>query len=171
MGYSIIFSFNENPYFEDRKLEKTYTFFEDEAIKITGTTIKWKDGSGASNGVNGEKKGKKRPLTEDSFFSWFGETDQKDITELHDEVAEIIKEDLWPNPLKYFNNSPTRVNSSSCYHRRQLLPLTHRARASRGTLTLLTTGTLPARDVRKQVVQLPWMLMLQQHCANNPKVY
>ncbi|XP_050945175.1 NAP1-related protein 2-like [Cucumis melo] len=104
MGYSIMFSFNENPYFEDRKLEKTYTFFEDGAIKITGTTIKWKDGSGASNGVNGEKKGKKRPLTEDSFFSWFGETDQKDITELHDEVAEIIKEDLWPNPLKYFNN-------------------------------------------------------------------
>lgn len=38
-------SFNENPYFEDRKLEKTYTFFEDGAIKITGTTIKWKDGS------------------------------------------------------------------------------------------------------------------------------
>uniref|UniRef100_A0A9I9DQL4 NAP1-related protein 2-like n=1 Tax=Cucumis melo TaxID=3656 RepID=A0A9I9DQL4_CUCME len=62
------------------------------------------DQKGASNGVNGEKKGKKRPLTEDSFFSWFGETDQKDITELHDEVAEIIKEDLWPNPLKYFNN-------------------------------------------------------------------
>ncbi|CAK9308963.1 unnamed protein product [Citrullus colocynthis] len=65
MGYSIMFNFNENPYFEDRKLEKTYTFFEDGAIKITGTTIKWKDGSGASNGVNGEKKGKKRPLAED----------------------------------------------------------------------------------------------------------
>ncbi|KAG6578589.1 NAP1-related protein 2-like [Cucurbita maxima] len=104
MGYSIIFNFNENPYFEDRKLEKTYTFFEDGAIKITGTTILWKDGLGASNGVNSEKKGKKRPLAEDSFFSWFGETEQKDIMELHDEVAEIIKEDLWPNPLKYFNN-------------------------------------------------------------------
>ncbi|KAG6602492.1 NAP1-related protein 1-like isoform X1 [Cucurbita pepo subsp. pepo] len=104
LGYSIILNFNENPYFEDRKLEKTYTFFEDGAIKITGTTIKWKDGSGASNGVNGEKKGKKRPLIEDSFFSWFGETKEEDITELHDEVAEIIKEDLWPNPLKYFNN-------------------------------------------------------------------
>ncbi|XP_023550589.1 NAP1-related protein 2-like [Cucurbita pepo subsp. pepo] len=104
MGYSITFNFNENPYFEDRKLEKTYTFFEDGAIKITGTTILWKDGLGASNGVNSEKKGKKRPLAEDSFFSWFGETEQKDIMELHDEVAEIIKEDLWPNPLKYFNN-------------------------------------------------------------------
>lgn len=23
---------------------------------------------------------------------------------MQDEVAEIIKEDLWPNPLKYFNN-------------------------------------------------------------------
>ncbi|TYJ95961.1 GTPase Der [Cucumis melo var. makuwa] len=43
------------------------------------------------------------------------------------------------------SESPTRVNSSPCYHRRQLLPLPHRARASRGTLTLLTTGTLPAR--------------------------
>ncbi|KAG1334480.1 putative Transcription factor BHLH062 [Cocos nucifera] len=39
------------------------------------------------------------------FFSWFGETQQKSISEgFSDEVAEIIKEDLWPNPLKYFNN-------------------------------------------------------------------
>ncbi|TYK10997.1 alanine--tRNA ligase-like [Cucumis melo var. makuwa] len=49
--------------------------------------------------------------------------------------------------------SPTRVNSSPCYHRRQLLPLPHRARASRGTLTLLTTGTLPARDVRFLILE------------------
>uniref|UniRef100_A0A9I9EE74 Uncharacterized protein n=1 Tax=Cucumis melo TaxID=3656 RepID=A0A9I9EE74_CUCME len=48
-----------------------------------------------------------------------------------------------------------RVNSSPCYHRRQLLPLPHRARASRGTLTLLTTGTLPARDVRYSVSLVP----------------
>ncbi|XP_010258384.1 PREDICTED: NAP1-related protein 2-like [Nelumbo nucifera] len=104
-GYSITFNFNPNPYFEDTKLTKTFTFFDEGTTKITGTTIKWKEGMDIANGVNHEKKGNKRPLAEESFFNWFSETQQKDITEgIHDEVAEIIKEDLWPNPLKYFNN-------------------------------------------------------------------
>ncbi|KAJ6811728.1 origin of replication complex subunit 6-like isoform X2 [Iris pallida] len=39
------------------------------------------------------------------FFSWFTETQQDNMSEvLSDEVADLIKEDLWPNPLKYFNN-------------------------------------------------------------------
>lgn len=58
-----------------------------------------------ANGVAYKKNGNKRPFPEESFFSWFGETQQKSISEgFSDEVAEIIKEDLWPNPLKYFNN-------------------------------------------------------------------
>lgn len=111
-GYSFTFNFNENPYFEDTKLTKTFTFFDEGTTKITGTNIKWKEGMGAGNGVNPEKKGNKRPLTEESFFNWFSETQQKDIAEgLHDEVAEIIKEDLWPNPLKYFNNEADEEDS------------------------------------------------------------
>ncbi|KAK9096563.1 hypothetical protein Sjap_022060 [Stephania japonica] len=51
-------------FFEDIKLTKTFLFSDKGTTKITGTTIKWKEGK----------------------------------------VAEIIKEDLWPNPLKYFNN-------------------------------------------------------------------
>ncbi|KAI3953916.1 hypothetical protein MKW98_017740, partial [Papaver atlanticum] len=39
------------------------------------------------------------------FFTWFCDDQDKTLLEvLHDEVAEVIKEDLWPNPLKYFNN-------------------------------------------------------------------
>nr|DAD34859.1 TPA_asm: hypothetical protein HUJ06_005499 [Nelumbo nucifera] len=84
--------------FKDVKSGYSITF-------ITGTTIKWKEGMDIANGSNHEKKGSKRLFAEESFFSWFSETQQKDITEvIHDEVAEIIKEDLWPNPLKYFNN-------------------------------------------------------------------
>ncbi|KAK7860889.1 nap1-related protein 2 [Quercus suber] len=89
-GYSITFNFNENPYFEDPKLTKTFIFFGEGTTKITGTTIKWKEDTGASNGVNHEEKGNKRPRTD---------------------VAEIIKEDLWPNPLKYFNNEADEEDS------------------------------------------------------------
>ncbi|CBI15238.3 hypothetical protein AAG906_001373 [Vitis piasezkii] len=104
-GYSITFNFNPNPFFEDTKLKKTFTFLDEGITKISVTSIKWKDGMGIPNGVNHEKKGNKRPIADASFFSWFSETQQKDIMDdIHDEIAEIIKEDLWPNPLTYFNS-------------------------------------------------------------------
>ncbi|XP_074583170.1 NAP1-related protein 2-like [Curcuma longa] len=104
-GYSITFNFSPNPYFEDSSLTKTYSFFDEGITNITGTTIKWKEGMNVANGVVHEKEGGKRPLSEESFFSWFSETQQKNLTEgFSDEVAEILKEDLWPNPLRYFNN-------------------------------------------------------------------
>ncbi|AQK71999.1 nucleosome/chromatin assembly factor A104 [Zea mays] len=60
-------------------------------------------GPANGNGIN--KKGNKRPLVVESFFSWFSDTELKSLADgVQDEVAEIIKEDLWPNPLKYFNN-------------------------------------------------------------------
>lgn len=102
-GYSITFNFSPNSYFEDTKLTKTFTFLDEGTTKVTATSIKWKEGNGVPNGVDNDKKGNKRALTEESFFSWFSETQQSD-EDIHDEVAEIIKEDLWPNPLTYFNN-------------------------------------------------------------------
>ncbi|CAM8971661.1 unnamed protein product [Rhodiola kirilowii] len=102
LGYTISFNFNSNPYFEDSKLSKTFDFLDEGTIKVTSTPIKWKEGMGISNGANKEKKGNKRPLDEESFFSWFEETE--DMDEMNDQIAEIIKEDLWPNPLSYFNN-------------------------------------------------------------------
>ncbi|KMT17202.1 hypothetical protein BVRB_2g039050 [Beta vulgaris subsp. vulgaris] len=52
---------------------------------------------GIPNGVDNEKKRNKRAHIEKS------ETQNND-DDIHDEVVEIIKEDLWPNPLTYFNN-------------------------------------------------------------------
>ncbi|KAK6920846.1 Nucleosome assembly protein (NAP) [Dillenia turbinata] len=112
-GYSITFHFKPNPYFEDTKLTRTYTYLEEEGTaKVIATSIKWKEGMGIPNGVNHEKKGSKRSSYQESFFEWFSNTELKnDIAEIHDEVAEIIKEDLWPNPLTYFNNDPDEENS------------------------------------------------------------
>jgi len=85
-------------------LVKVFSFCDDGSTKITGTTLKWKDGMDVTNGISPEKEGNKRSYQEESFFTWFSET-QKDTPDgIHDEVAEIIKEDLWPNPLKYFNS-------------------------------------------------------------------
>ncbi|KAI3856565.1 hypothetical protein MKX03_032429 [Papaver bracteatum] len=103
--YSITFNFCPNPYFEDANLSKTFSFSDEGmATKITGTKIKWKEGMDIANEVNREKKGSKRPFVEESFFTWFNEAQQEFPEGIHDEVAEIIKGDLWPNPLKYFNN-------------------------------------------------------------------
>ncbi|KAK1309325.1 hypothetical protein QJS10_CPA09g01479 [Acorus calamus] len=110
-GYSITFNFSPNPYFEDTKLTKEFTFFDEGTSSITGTHIKWKEGMDIANGVANDKKGNKRPHAEESFFSWFSETQQKGLSEvINDEVADIIKEDLWPNPLKYFNNEADEEN-------------------------------------------------------------
>jgi len=36
--------FTSNPFFEDAKLTKTFTFLEEGTTKITATPIKWKEG-------------------------------------------------------------------------------------------------------------------------------
>uniref|UniRef100_A0A7N0U0A9 Uncharacterized protein n=1 Tax=Kalanchoe fedtschenkoi TaxID=63787 RepID=A0A7N0U0A9_KALFE len=102
LGYTISFNFNSNPYFENPKLAKTFNFLDEGTIKVTSNVIKWKEGKGTSNGANNEKKGNKRPLEEKSFFRWFEESG--DMGEMSDEIAEMIKEELWPNPLSYFHN-------------------------------------------------------------------
>ncbi|CAA3013829.1 NAP1-related 2-like [Olea europaea subsp. europaea] len=97
--------FKPNPFFENTKLIKTSKFYNGGPTKITGTKIDWKEGMGSANIRSDEKKGNKRPPSTESFFSWFSETQLEDAGEgLHDEVADIIKEDLWPDPIKYLYN-------------------------------------------------------------------
>ncbi|XP_039023341.1 NAP1-related protein 2-like [Hibiscus syriacus] len=121
-GYSITFNFDPNPYFEDANLTKTFTFL-DEGTKITATKIKWKEGMDLPNGVDHEKKGNKRQFAEESFFTWFSDAQQKDdMDEIHDEVAEIIKDDLWPNPLTYFNNDADEEDFEDDEELHHLLP-------------------------------------------------
>ncbi|KAL6541343.1 hypothetical protein OROHE_011051 [Orobanche hederae] len=92
-GYSITF------------LTKTFTFLEEGITKIAATSIKWKEGMGIHEGVVQDKKGNKRSHAEGSFFTWFDDSKHLgDIYDVNDEVADVIKEDLWPNPLTYFNN-------------------------------------------------------------------
>lgn len=64
------------------------------------TNIRWKNGADLSKRgkIKAGMKSRKRPLTHRSFFDWF--TDHGDPSS--DEIAELIKDDLWPNPLQVF---------------------------------------------------------------------
>lgn len=104
-GYSITLTFSSNQYFEDTKLTKTLSFSDDGNITVKATSIKWKDGMDIANGKAYTKDGFKRLLIDESFFTWFNDAKNKSFSQgVIDEVADIIKEELWPNPMKYFNN-------------------------------------------------------------------
>ncbi|XP_011496140.1 PREDICTED: protein SET isoform X2 [Ceratosolen solmsi marchali] len=96
-GYRINFYFDENPYFENDVLTKEF-HLGDPASQ--STNIRWKDGADLSKRgkAKAAMKVRKRPLGHRSFFDWF--TDHGDPSS--DEIAELIKDDLWPNPLQYY---------------------------------------------------------------------
>lgn len=105
-GYSIAFHFKENPYFENLVLQKEFYLAaegnqstDDFNQKSVSTTIKWKEGKNLLKDMQSKPQpNKKRDFEHKSFFDWF--TDNSDP--VNDDIAEIIKEDLWPNPLQYY---------------------------------------------------------------------
>ncbi|XP_014222871.1 protein SET isoform X2 [Trichogramma pretiosum] len=96
-GYRINFYFDANPYFENSILTKEF-HLGDPASQ--STVIQWKEGADLSKRSKAKTvmKSRKRPLGHRSFFDWF--TDHGDPSS--DEIAELIKDDLWPNPLQYY---------------------------------------------------------------------
>jgi template-activating factor I len=51
-----------------------------------------------SKGAGGQKGDKRTHAEQDSFFGWF--LDHNDAGA--DELGEVIKDDIWPNPLQYY---------------------------------------------------------------------
>lgn len=96
-GYRINFHFDKNPYFENDVLTKEFHLGSSAS---QSTPICWKEGSDLTKKAKTKApmKGRKRPLKHRSFFDWF--TDHGDPSS--DEIAELIKDDMWPNPLQYY---------------------------------------------------------------------
>ncbi|XP_078064311.1 protein SET-like [Mustelus asterias] len=96
-GYRIKFNFSENPYFENSLIIKEFHLGTGGKPVSQSTPIKWKKGMDLTvlnKGV--DEKGRKRGHR--SFFTWF--TEHRNPTT--DEIAEVLKDDMWPNPLQYF---------------------------------------------------------------------
>ncbi|KAI3902130.1 hypothetical protein MKW92_008539 [Papaver armeniacum] len=93
-GYTITLNFDQNPYFENASLKRTISYtimstdplreYSDGKVNIRASDIHWKD---TDNGR--------------SFFTWFSGLGCV-ATEAYDEVADLIKQDLWPDAGRYF---------------------------------------------------------------------
>ncbi|XP_055250813.1 protein SET-like [Moschus berezovskii] len=95
------FYFDENPYFENKTLSKEFHLNESGDPASKSTEIKWKSGKDLTkrSSQTQNKASRKRQHEEpESFFTWF--TDHSDAGA--DELGEVIKDDIWPNPLQYY---------------------------------------------------------------------
>lgn len=105
-GYKINFHFDEtrNPFFENDVLFKEFILNENGEPTCKSSTIKWKPGKNLTESakldiVDPKNVNRKRAHKEASlFFSWFN--DHADAA--GDDFGEVIKDDIWPNPLQYF---------------------------------------------------------------------
>ncbi|XP_053138209.1 protein SET isoform X3 [Hemicordylus capensis] len=100
-GYRIDFYFDENPYFENKMLSKEFHLNESGDPSSKSSEIKWKSGKDLTkrSSQTQNKASRKRQHEEpESFFTWF--TDHSDAGA--DELGEVIKDDIWPNPLQYY---------------------------------------------------------------------
>uniref|UniRef100_A0A8C9B422 SET n=1 Tax=Phocoena sinus TaxID=42100 RepID=A0A8C9B422_PHOSS len=100
-GYRIDFYFDENSYFENKVLSKEFHLNESGDPSSKSTEIKWKSGKDlAKRSSQTQNKASRKRQHEDpeSFFTWF--TDHSDAGA--DELGEVIKDGIWPNPLQYY---------------------------------------------------------------------
>jgi len=103
-GYRIKLYFDDNPYFDNDVLTKEFHLSSSEDPASQCTTIRWKEGfdlaakAAQRAAAAAARSGRRRPLENRTFFSWF--CDNGDPS--GDDVAEVIKEDMWPNPMQYF---------------------------------------------------------------------
>ncbi|ODM88680.1 Protein SET [Orchesella cincta] len=113
-GFRVKFIFDENPFFDNGELIKEFQLGPNSELinelhtepKSTSTIIKWKENMDLSKKqpqiIDANRK---RGLEQKTFFSWF--SDNKNPAA--DDIAEVIKDDFWSNPLQYFVSSDENV--------------------------------------------------------------
>ncbi|XP_066426486.1 testis-specific Y-encoded-like protein 2 isoform X2 [Molothrus aeneus] len=91
-GCRIRFFFSVNPYFQNDVVAKEFVRGPSGHLVSHSTPIRWWQGQ------DPRSRRHKGPPAPRSFFAWFGDHSFP----AGDRVAEIIKEELWPNPLQFY---------------------------------------------------------------------
>ncbi|KAF1537331.1 Testis-specific Y-encoded-like protein 5, partial [Eudyptes schlegeli] len=91
-GCRIRFFFSVNPYFQNDVVAKEFVRGPSGHLVSHSTPIRWWQGQ------DPRARPHKGPPAPRSFFAWFGDHSFP----AGDRIAEIIKEELWPNPLQFY---------------------------------------------------------------------
>ncbi|XP_075410763.1 testis-specific Y-encoded-like protein 1 [Tenrec ecaudatus] len=91
-GCKFKFFFRRNPYFRNKLIVKEYEVRSSGDVVSLSTPIIWRRGHEPQSFIHREQG------IICSLFTWFSDHSLPES----DKIAEIIKEDLWPNPLQYY---------------------------------------------------------------------
>ncbi|XP_036269239.2 testis-specific Y-encoded-like protein 4 [Pipistrellus kuhlii] len=93
-GCKFKFIFQGNPYFRNDALVKEYERRSSGRVVSLATPIRWHPGQDPQTHSHRNRQGNSIP----SFFNWFSDHSLLEF----DRIAEIIKGELWSNPLQYY---------------------------------------------------------------------
>nr|XP_008261615.1 testis-specific Y-encoded-like protein 4 [Oryctolagus cuniculus] len=93
-GCKFKFIFQSNPYFRNEGLVKEYERRSSGRVVSLSTPIRWHRGQDPQAQIHRNREGNTIP----SFFNWFSDHSLLEF----DRIAEIIKGELWSNPLQYY---------------------------------------------------------------------
>ncbi|KAL1770077.1 testis-specific Y-encoded 1 [Sigmodon hispidus] len=91
-GCKFKFFFRRNPFFRNKLIVKEYEVRASGRVVSLSTPIIWRRGHEPQSFI------RRNQNLICSFFTWFSDHSLPES----DKIAEIIKEDLWPNPLQYY---------------------------------------------------------------------
>lgn len=108
-GYKLKLHFVNNPYIKNEVIVKEFQIVSSEEVLSSSTPIEYKDtpkGQSLKQVVDtsiAQFKRSRRPgQVQQSFFAWLTEPSESGT----DEIAEILKDQVWPSPLEFFFASP-----------------------------------------------------------------
>ena len=91
-GCKFKFFFQRNPYFRNKLIVKVYEVRSFGQVVSFSTLIMWRRGHGPQSFIHRNRH------VICSFFTWFSDHSLPES----DRIAQIIKEDLWSNPVQYY---------------------------------------------------------------------
>ncbi|XP_016075147.1 PREDICTED: testis-specific Y-encoded-like protein 2 isoform X1 [Miniopterus natalensis] len=92
MGYKMKLYFQTNPYFTNMVIVKEFQCNRSGRLVSHSTPIRW------HRGQEPQAQRHRNQDTKQSFFTWFSNHSLPEA----DRIAEIIKNDLWVNPVRYY---------------------------------------------------------------------
>lgn len=114
-GFKLKFHFVENPYIKNEVIVREVRHVNTDEIVTTASPIEYKDTTQGKNLKQvvdrsiAQHRRKIRPgQTQHSFFAWLSQPETG-----ADEVAETIKDQIWPSPLEYFFAAPDDYGGGS----------------------------------------------------------